>query len=282
MSHNPPILVGPLLPQVCGELHCLLRSLTHDEWHRPTVSSQRQVRDIVSHLLDGSLRRLSMQRDRYSASPRPGDANSKEPLLDYLNRLNADWERATRRLSPAVLLDLLVSADRQFAEFMNSLDPFAPAIFPVAWAGEETSLNWFDVARDYTEKWHHTQQIFEAVNHQSTIMTRRLYHPCLDTFLRALPYTFRDVEVVDGTAVTVEIVGDGGGVWQIVRRDGAWSLVAPTASSTAKVSIPQADAWKVFTKRRTQDAVLAQFPDILFEGDEQLGRHVLGMVSVMA
>jgi hypothetical protein len=39
--------------------------LTPDEWHLQTVSSQRTVKDIASHLLDESLRRLSMQRNNY-------------------------------------------------------------------------------------------------------------------------------------------------------------------------------------------------------------------------
>lgn len=283
MSHADPILVGPLLYEICEKLHALLRSLSVEEWHRPTVSSQRLVRDIVSHLLDGSLRRLSMQRDGYAAPPRSGEANPQQPLLDYLNRLNAEWEQATRRLSPVVLTELLEGADRQFAEFMNALDPFAPAIFPVAWAGEEASQNWFDVARDYTEKWHHTQQIFDAVDRPSTIMARRLYHPCLDIFMRALPFAFREVDAVEGAAVVVEVIGDAGGTWQIIRYGDAWHLAEPSGPTcSAKVLIPPADAWKLFTKRRTPEAALAQFPYIQIEGDQRLGRHVLSMVSVMA
>lgn len=49
-------------------------------------------------------------------------------------------------------------------------------------AGEEESVNWFDIARKYTENWYHTQQIFEATGRPSSIMTQRLFHPCLDTF----------------------------------------------------------------------------------------------------
>ncbi len=166
---------------------------------------------------------------------------------------------------------------------MNSRDPFAPAIFPVAWAGEEASLNWFDVARDYTEKWHHTQQIFDAVARPSTIMTRRLYHPCVVTFLRAVPFTFRDVAAADGTVVVVAVTGDAGGARQIVRHGDAWRLKeAGDATCSAKVLIPQADAWQVFTKCRTPEAALAQFPDIRVEEDPQLGRRVLSIVSIMA
>jgi hypothetical protein len=84
----PPILVADLFPEVSRRLLALLRSLAPDEWHRPTVSSRRTVKDIVSHLLDGSLRRLSLQRDGYSppnedARPRPG-----ESLVAFLTRLN--------------------------------------------------------------------------------------------------------------------------------------------------------------------------------------------------
>jgi hypothetical protein len=45
-----------------------------------------------------------------------------------------------RRLSPPVLIDAMKLACEQSAAFHESLDPFAPARFPVSWAGEETSL----------------------------------------------------------------------------------------------------------------------------------------------
>jgi uncharacterized protein (TIGR03083 family) len=221
----PPILVADLFPEVSRRLLHLLRSLAPDEWHRPTVSSRRTVKDIVSHLLDGSLRRLSLQRDGYSppndvARPRPG-----EPLVAFLTRLNDEWEVGTRRLSPNVLIALTEWADAGLADLFRSLDPHAPAIFPVAWAGEERSENWMDVARDYTEKWHHTQQLFDATGRASTTTGRDLYHPCLDTFMRALPFTFRSVEAEVGTVVAVEVTGEAGGVWSVERRDGGWVQV---------------------------------------------------------
>lgn len=154
----PPILVADLFPDVCRRLVELLRSLSPDEWHRPTVSSRRTVKDVASHLLDGSLRRLSMQRDGYRPADGRSQPQANEPLTDFLNRLNDEWETGTRRLSPAVLVGLIEWADVQLADLFRSLDPHGPALFPVAWAGEDESRDWMDVARDYTEKWHHTQQ----------------------------------------------------------------------------------------------------------------------------
>ena len=94
----PPILVADLFPEITSRLSELLRSLSPDEWHLPTVSSRRTVKDIASHLLDGSLRRLSIQRDGY----RPDDGRSRprdgEALVGFLNRLNDEWETGTRRL----------------------------------------------------------------------------------------------------------------------------------------------------------------------------------------
>src|SRR5258708_1363038 len=87
MPTMPPILVSDLFAEVTSRLLELLHSLSPDEWHRATISSRRTVKDIASHLLDGSLRRLSMQRDRC----RPDDAGSGpragERLVDFLNRL---------------------------------------------------------------------------------------------------------------------------------------------------------------------------------------------------
>src|SRR2546423_7029867 len=164
---------GPALsPKAPGRLGPLLPPPPPDGGPPPPVSPPRTVKDIASHLLDGSLRRLSMQRDGYRPDDGRSGPRAGEPLVGFLNRLNDEWETGTRRLSPNVLADLIEWADAQLADLFRSLDPHGEAIFPVAWAGEERSENWMDVARDYTEKWHHTQQIFDATQRPSTIMTR--------------------------------------------------------------------------------------------------------------
>lgn len=279
----PPIFVADLFPEVSRRLVELLRSLNAEEWHLPTASTRRTVKDIASHLLDGSLRRLSMQRDGY----RPADGRSQpregEPLMDFLNRLNDEWETGTRRLSPKVLADLVEWADAQLADLFRSLDPHGPAIFPVAWAGEERSENWMDVARDYTEKWHHTQQIFDATQRPGTLLDRRLGHPCLDIFMRALPFTFRNVEAPLGGVVTVVVTGEAGGTWHAERREGGWEQTAESQRTPlATVTMGQDTAWKLVTKRRSPEATRQQFPDVRITGDEALGQNVLRMVSVMA
>jgi hypothetical protein len=177
---------------------------------------------------------------------------------------------------------LLEWAGRECVVFFRTLDPGGPAAFPVAWAGEEESRNWFDVAREFTERWHHSQQIFEAVGRSSPLLSRRLYHPVLETFLRALPFTFREAGRPDGAAVRVVVVGDAGGEWWLVRREGSWVQVASVESPTATVTLPQEVAWKVWTKRRPVEEKLCAWPGIEIEGDAELGRLVVGMVSVMA
>jgi len=279
----PPIFVTDLFPEVSRRCVELFRSLTPDEWHLPTVSSRRTVKDIASHLLDGSLRRLSMQRDGYHTAGGSSQPRADETLMVFLNRLNAEWEIATRRLSPKALVDLIEWADAQLAALFRSLDPHAPALFPVAWAGEEQSPNWMDVAREYTEKWHHTQQIFDATNRPSTILDRRLGYPCLDIFMRALPFTFRNVEAGVGSAVTVIVTGEAGGSWSVKRRADGWQQVSEASrSATATVTMDQDTAWKLVTKRRSRQAILQQFPNIHVAGDENLGLNLLDMVSVMA
>jgi uncharacterized protein (TIGR03083 family) len=279
----PPIFVADLFPEVTSRLVELLRSLSADDWQRPTVSSRRTVKDIASHLLDGSLRRLSMQRDGYRASNGQSQPREGESLMNFLNRLNDEWETGTRRLSPKVLVDLIEWADAQLAELFRSLDPQGVAIFPVAWAGEKQSQNWMDVARDYTEKWHHTQQIFDATNRPSTIMSRRLGHPCLDIFMRALPFTFRSVEADLGSIVTVTITGGAGGNWHVERQVQGWEQIAAShRQAAATVTMNQDTVWKLVTKRRNQEAIHQQFPGIEITGDKAVGVHVLDMLSVMA
>ena len=283
MTIPSPIFVAHLFRDVSQRLVTLLRSLDEEEWHLPTLSSERQVKDIASHLLDGSLRRLSMQRDRYRPQNESSQPRANEPLLDFLNRLNTEWETATRRLSPQVIITLIEWADEQLADLFESLDPFGPAIFPVAWTGEHESPNWMAVARDYPEKWPHTQQIFDATGRSSTLTERRLFYPCVDIFMRALPFTFRNVDAPEGSIVSVTITGEAGGGWVVARYGPSWGQATEAAATPiARFTISQDSAWKLFTKRLDRSEALRRFPCITIDGDIDLGSQVIEMVSVMA
>jgi hypothetical protein len=142
---------------------------------------------------------------------------------------------------------------------------------------------WFDIAREYTERWHHQRQIALAVGRPTPIDARRLYHPVLDTFCRALPYTFRGVDAPENAVVVVTIAGDAGGDWHVRKMENGWTLFDGTAApATSRVVIDQADAWRLFTKRTDRATARARFPGIRIESDVGLGERVLEMVSIMA
>lgn len=202
----------------------------------------------------------------------PGD------LLAMIDRLNQEGVSVYRRLSPPVLAELMSGACEQSAAFHESLDPWAPAAFSVSWAGEEASLNWFDTARELTERWHHQQQIRHATDRPG-IMTPDLYHPVLDCFLRGLPYAFRHVEAAEGSRVRVVISGECGGEWQIHRTGSGWKLEDPeTECWTSRVTIPQTSAWRVFTKGIDRQSARGQAS---IEGNECLGAAVLGLTAIV-
>jgi uncharacterized protein (TIGR03083 family) len=281
----PPIFVGPLFRQVEQHLFKLLRSLSNDDWRRPTVCSRWSVQDIASHLLDGAIRRIAAQRDRYLNPDLPAELRSSADLLGYLTEFNDSWTRATRRISPPVLIDLLEVVSRQYVELCETADPFGPALFPVSWAGEVESLMWFDIARELTERWHHQRQIALAVGRETAIDRRELYYPVLDTFMRALPHTLDGSLAPVGSAVCAEVEGEAGGKWWVVRKADGWQQVGGAGEKqtvAARAILPPDVAWRVFTKRVTSDAARQQFPSIRLEGDTALASRVLEMVSIMA
>lgn len=272
-----PILCATLLRKVDEELIKLLGSLTTDEWNLPTVAPQWRVRDIAAHLLDTPLRKLSMVRDQCFVEA--VEIRSPQDVVALVNRLNREGAAVFRRLSPPVLIDLMRTVCRQSADFHESLDPFAPAVFNVSWAGEETSLNWFDTARELTERWHHQQQIRLATNRPG-IMTPELYFPVLDCFARGLPHVLRDLERPMGTTLVLEIRGECGGLWLPSRNEGTWRFVRSTVvEPAARVSIPEQIAWRVFTRGISRDAALAQSQ---ISGDLELGQRALHLTAIVA
>src|SRR6059036_2500423 len=242
---SEPILCAHLLRRVDEKLIDLLSSLTSSEWDVQTIVPRWKVRDVAAHLLDTALRKLSMARDPCCVEG--VDIRSPQDLVTLVDRLNREGVTVYRRLSPSLLIDLMRVACEQSARFHEALDPFAPAAFAVSWAGEQASLNWFDTARELTERWHHQQQIRLATNRPG-IMTPDLYHPVLDCLVRALPYAYRDVDAPAGTSLQLEISGECGGRCALSRGSTKWSLVkAAVGAFTSRVTIPQELAWRVFT-----------------------------------
>jgi uncharacterized protein (TIGR03083 family) len=271
-----PILCAPLLREVDAQLIELLQSLSAAEWALPTIASEWCVRDVAAHLLDTALRKLSLARDEWRVEK--ADVRSYEDVVALVNRLNHEGVAVYRRLSPAVLIELMQLACREAAEYHESLDPFAPAAFGVSWAGEMTSPVWFDTARELTERWHHQEQIRLATNRPG-IMIPPLYHPVLDTFLRGLPYAFRNVAAPSGTAVLIEISGDCGGQWCLLASLAGWVFANEWPTTiTSHIVIPQSVAWRVFTKGIDHFSLA---PLITVTGDRGLAENVLALVAIV-
>src|ERR1700730_10646127 len=236
-SASDPILCAHLMRRVDEKLIDLLSSLTPAEWDLQTVAPLWKVRDVAAHLLDTALRKLSIVRD--SCNVERVNIRSPQDLIAFINRLNREGVTVYRRLSPKVLIGMMKEACEQSARFHESLDPFAPAAFAVSWAGEEKSLNWFDTAREFTERWHHQQQIRLATNRPG-IMTPELYYPVLDCFVRGLPHVYRDVDAPIGATFLLEISGECGGQWFLSRGSTRWNFASRSVGEFAsRVKIPQ-------------------------------------------
>ncbi|MGN6398372.1 MAG: maleylpyruvate isomerase N-terminal domain-containing protein [Mucilaginibacter sp.] len=278
MDRIVPIPTLHLFPVLNDLLIDLLRSLSSEDWYKQTVAPKWLVKDVAAHLLDTNMRDIAAANN-YSATP-PQNINSYQDLVDYLNELNAIWIKAMDRVSPRQLIDLLESTGPLYHQYLQSLSPFEKARYAVSWAGEEESENWFHIAREYTEKWHHQQQIRDAVG-KPGIMHRELFYPCIDTFMRALPHTYRDVKAREGALLKVSVSTETGGDWFLQHLSGVWVMTDNTKRYTpdASVSLTPDTSWKVFTKAMTAADAIAKSE---LNGDNELTRPLFGMLSVMA
>ena len=220
------------LPHLDQLLFDLLDSLTPEEWQAQTVARLWKVKDVAAHLLDGNIRVLSGLRDGHVAEA--PDIRSYQDLLDYLNWLNAEWVQAMKRVSPQMLVELLRQTGPAFCEYYAALDPMGIAPWPVAWAGEDESRNWMHIAREYTEKFLHQQQIRDAVG-KPGLLTGEFFHPFLDVCMYALPHTMRETPASEGGVLRMTITGEAGGSWDVQHRSGSWTRI-PADLSVAPVS----------------------------------------------
>ncbi len=280
MSHAaiPPTDTRALFRPVATELVALLRGLSPADFGKPTIAGTWLVRDVVAHIVDFSMRRLSFHRDALVPPPPKGPITSAGAFVDFINGINAEWVDASRRLSPQILTDLAEKATIELATFFESIPFDAPALFGVSWAGEQTSEGWFDIGREFTELWHHQQQIRLAVG-AAPLGDPGFLHAVLEIAVRGLPHAYRTVDAADGDTIGIDATGPAGGQWTLVRDAGRWTImVGAPASPTTRVRMSDDAAWRLLFHALKGDAARAA---VQIEGRANLAEPLLAARSVV-
>jgi uncharacterized protein (TIGR03083 family) len=230
-----------LLPDVRAGLVALLRDLDPADWDRDTACPGWTVADVARHLLGVELGNVSRRRDGHRVDPPPG-----ADLPSWLDGLNEGWVRAARLLSPRVIADLLDVAGAWFEAHAAGLDLDAAGP-PVWWVGPEPAPVWLDVAREYTERWVHQQQIRDATGRPG-LDGARYAGPVIATFVHALPRSLAGAGAAPGALVDLVVTGEGGGTWHAVRDEaGGWDLrPGPSADPACALTGTVRDAWRMY------------------------------------
>ena len=280
MKPLEPIQTVPLFPDERAALLALLSTLTPDQWNAPTICPDWSVKDIAAHLLADDLGMLSGRRDGYRSPDVQGrDLSDWDTLIAFINHQNATWVTAMGRLSSRVLIDLLRDSGIQTQTLFESLDPMVMG-GTVNWVSNQSGPVWMELAREYTERWTHQQQIRDAVTLPG-LKDRRMFGPVLDAFCRALPRAYAQVDAPDGTMVACVIAGEAGGAWLVRREHQGWlQYVREPADppATSVVTLDQETAWRLLTRGISPAEALAR-ADI--QGERDLGLPVLNMVSML-
>lgn len=270
----------PAFPVLHQKLNALLRHLSPEEWNTLVLPGTWTAGDIAAHLLDGNLRGIAAMRDNFVLEV--VQDGTIEGLIRGLNAANAQGIEIYGRLGQRLLTDLIGWSGEKFLEVLHALDPKAPAVFPVAWAGETQSTNRFHIAREYTEKWHHYQQIVCATGRaddpQYSILIPELYIPFLDTIFIGLLWHLEKL-IQEPLAVEIMIAN------QHFKQEYRFYInVRPSLEENdyplrCRLILPADIAWRIFMTRKHKDHYR---PHAIIEGDHQTGQLILDYVAVVA
>jgi uncharacterized protein (TIGR03083 family) len=231
---------GPLTAQR-GRLLSLLASLSDVQWAAPTAAPQWPVKDIALHLLDADLSWLARHRDRTRTGTIPAPSGHEE-FVRRLAARNQRWVDGTRTLSPPLITGLLQWSGDQLDAYLGTVDLARPS--SVYWAGNVPL--WFDLAREFTERWVHYQQIREAARPGGPDHPPDEYLPLvLRTFIWGFPHQYR-APAPAGTTIALDITGIG--AWTLTRTATGWTLdEGQPGAPAASLQMTGDAAWRLLT-----------------------------------
>jgi uncharacterized protein (TIGR03083 family) len=280
MTTFTPSDLRPLFPRERAALLDVLRSLNAEQWQLPTVCAGWSIHDIALHLLNGDLRFIAARRDEYQSpqGPRVQPPYGRAEVTALVDEINNRWIAGARWMSPRQLVGQLERSGVEYAETMATFDMDEPGI-PVDWIQPGPAPAWMDVAREFTERWIHQQQIRDAAG-RPLLNDRWALYPVFDTFMLALPNALREVDAPIGSNIHLTIRGDAGCTWIVRKTDDGWEFGSDRAMKPfASVALDQDTAWRLYTKGIARIEAL---PRIERSGDPVAIEAMVGMVTVLA
>ena len=235
----------------------LLGSLTAAQWTATTGLPNWRVKDIALHVLDDDLGCLA--RDRDGDSSGRIDAGSVGELVQALNTKNQRWVEAAAGLSRRLVTDMLAWSGSEIDSWLRNADLHRPAT--VGWASHGPVPFWFDLAREFTERWVHHQQILDALGMRDQRHERDV-DVVLQTFVWAYPHQYR-VDAPVGSTIGLRL---GTHRWTLIRRQQSWELEPDGQSADLALELSADQAWRLLTGGlHDTDSLQRRGPDELIE-----------------
>ncbi len=280
IDHHPglkvpePVVVVDLFQETLNHLIELLSELNEEEWDTATICTGWSVKDVALHLLGVEIGNISFRRDQHNLGRSISDWDE---LVNIINIWNQEWVAVSRRISTPLLIELLADLGQKANEYFRSLNPFEIG-GSISWAGPEPKPVWLDIAREYTERWHHQQHIRDAIKKPGLLEPKYL-SPVLETFTWAVPYTFRHISEPDGTSITLYITGAAGGQWTLLREKDKWGFYrGTTMQPDAVISLDEDIAWRFFTRGVEIDRARKL---VTVKGNKSIAEPVFEIVSII-
>jgi uncharacterized protein (TIGR03083 family) len=252
---EPPHDYADLFAAERDRLNDLLAGLQREDWQRPSPCPGWSVLGLCGHLLGGDFGLLARHRDGHFGTLPFGSATEGE-FVAWLDEMQDEWVRASRRLSPRLVTDLLRWTGPQVVDVFRREDPRARTA-SVSWAGPAPVPAWLDQARELSEYWIHRQQLLQGLGRPSDLRAD-LAEPVLDGLRWAYPYRLAQAPSRPGDTVTLAIAGPVTKTWHLVAAGSGWRFEdQPSTRVVASLAMSTEDAWRLLTNnlpagRRTE------------------------------
>lgn len=273
-----PIDTRHLFKAIALDIIGLLKSVPPAKWNGKTCYPNWRVKDIIAHMLQTAMYRLSKQRDSYKLDSKGGTPEYTQ-LSGWIEDANERWVSCYTEVSPEVLLPMFEETELQLAELMEAQDLETPPFYKVAWADESIQFNWMDVAREYTERWHHQMQVREALG-LPLLYDKKYFVPLLDILALSLPKWLSAYKPAVPADIVFTLSGELHYTIVLQRQAEGWTLTARGANRIAgHLQLSAEVFWKLLMRSISPEQAKA---DIQLEGDSKILDYFLNARAVMS